>query len=65
MTKLAARPDMYLLGCGREAIEAASAELRYLPPYSQDLNPIELAFYKFKKLLGDGAERIAKIVSEN
>jgi transposase len=41
----------------REAIEAADAELRYLPPYSPDLNPIELAFSKFKKLLRDGAER--------
>lgn len=41
----------------REAIEAARAELRYLPPYSPDLNPIELAFAKFKKLLRDGAER--------
>src|SRR5204863_907756 len=26
----------------REAIEAAGATLRYLPPYSPDLNPIEL-----------------------
>lgn len=41
----------------REAIEAAGSELRYLPPYSPDLNPIELAFSKFKKLLRDGAER--------
>jgi transposase len=41
----------------REAIEKAGAELRYLPPYSPDLNPIELAFSKFKKLLRDGAER--------
>jgi transposase len=41
----------------RKAIEAAGAELRYLPPYSPDLNPIELAFSKFKKLLRDGAER--------
>ena len=41
----------------REAIETAGAELRYLPPYSPDLNPIELAFSKFKKLLRDGAER--------
>ena len=38
----------------REAIEAAGAELRYLPPYSPDLNPIELAFSKLKKLLRDG-----------
>ena len=41
----------------REAIEAAGAELRYLPPYSPDLNPIEMAFSKLKKLLRDGAER--------
>lgn len=41
----------------REAIEAKEAELRYLPPYSPDLNPIELAFSKLKKLLRDGAER--------
>ncbi len=40
----------------REAIEAAGAELRYLPPYSPDLNPIELAFSKLKKLLRDGAD---------
>ena len=39
------------------AIEAIGAEVRYLPPYSPDLNPIELAFSKFKKLLRDGAER--------
>ena len=41
----------------REAIEAVGAELRYLPPDSPDLNPIELAFSKLKKLLRDGAER--------
>jgi transposase len=41
----------------RQAIEAKGAELRYLPPYSPDLNPIELAFSKFKKLLRDGAAR--------
>ena len=40
-----------------EAIETAGASVRYLPPYSPDLNPIELAFSKFKKLLRDGAQR--------
>jgi transposase len=39
------------------AIEAAGATVQYLPPYSPDLNPIELAFSKFKKLLRDGAQR--------
>jgi transposase len=41
----------------REAIEARSATLLYLPPYSPDLNPIELAFSKLKGLLPDAAER--------
>ena len=41
----------------RQAIQAVGAEVRYLPPYSPDLNPIELAFSKLKKLLRDGAER--------
>lgn len=40
-----------------EAIAAVGAEVHYLPPYSPDLNPIELAFSKFKKLLRDGAQR--------
>lgn len=38
-------------------IEAAGAELRYLPPYSPDFNPIENAFAKLKALLGKAAER--------
>lgn len=41
----------------REAIEATGAELRYLPPYSPDLNPIEKLFAKFKALLRKAAER--------
>jgi transposase len=41
----------------REAIEAAGAELRFLPPYSPDLNPIELAFAKLKRLLRSAGER--------
>lgn len=32
----------------RPIIEATGAELRYLPPYSPDFNPIEQAFAKFK-----------------
>ena len=41
----------------REAIEAAGAKRVYLPPYSPDFNPIELAFSKFKWLLKSAAER--------
>jgi transposase len=32
----------------REAIEAAGCTVRFLPPYSPDFNPIELAFAKIK-----------------
>jgi transposase len=41
----------------REAIEAAGARLLYLPPYSPDFNPIELAFAKLKALLRKAGER--------
>jgi transposase len=41
----------------REAIEARGASLLYLPPYSPDLNPIELAFAKFKQCLRKAAAR--------
>lgn len=51
------------LGChrraeARAAVEAAGCEVRFLPPYSPDLNPIELAFAKLKRLL-EAAERRA------
>jgi len=35
----------------REAIARAGAHLRFLPPYSPDFNPIELAFAKLKAFL--------------
>ena len=35
----------------RELIEATGAQLHYLPPYSPDLNPIELVFSKIKQQL--------------
>ena len=35
----------------RELIEHAGAELVFLPPYSPDLNPIEMIFAKIKQLL--------------
>ena len=41
----------------REAIEAPGATLLFLPSYSPDLNPIELAFSKFKAHLRKAAER--------
>jgi transposase len=41
----------------RQAIEAAGAELRFLPPYSPDFNPIEMAFSKLKAFLKKTAAR--------
>ena len=41
----------------RDAIERAGAELRFLPPYSPDFNPIEMAFSKIKALLKKAAAR--------
>jgi len=41
----------------RAAIEAQGAFLLYLPPYSPDLNPIEMAFAKLKTLLRKAAAR--------
>jgi len=35
----------------RAAIEGVGAHLRFLPPYSPDFNPIELAFAKLKAFL--------------
>lgn len=41
----------------RELIEATGARLVFLPPYSPDFNPIEMAFAKIKALLRKAAER--------
>ena len=41
----------------REAIETVGARLLYLPPYSPDFNPIEMAFAKIKALLRTAAAR--------
>lgn len=41
----------------RAVIEAKGAILIYLPPYSPDLNPIEMAFAKLKALLRKAAAR--------
>jgi len=44
----------------REAIEARGARLRYLPQYSPEFNPIELAFSKLKAFLRKVAERTVR-----
>ena len=44
----------------RQAIEAAGASVVYLPPYSPDLNPIELAFSKLKQSMRSAGHRCVK-----
>ena len=41
----------------KQAIKAAGARLFFLPPYSPDLNPIEMVFAKLKRLLRKAKER--------
>lgn len=52
----------------RRAIEAAGAKLLYLPPYSPDFNPIEMAFSKLKAILRKAAARsiddLWKVIAE-
>jgi transposase len=47
-----------------EAIRAAGAELRYLPPYSPEFNPIELVFHPLKVSLRKAAERTIKALEQ-
>lgn len=48
----------------RAAVEAAGCRLAFLPPYSPDLNPIELAFAKLKRALRtDGHRDVPKLVT--
>ncbi len=48
----------------RERIEAAGAELLYLPPYSPDLNPIEKAWSKLKLLLRSVKARTKDVLDQ-
>lgn len=57
------------LGCHksaavRDAIEATGAELRFLPPYSPDFNPIEKVWSKVKTLLRKVAARTTEALWE-
>lgn len=48
----------------RQAIRAAGAHLLFLPPYSPDLNPIEMMFAKLKALLRKADPRSPTRVSD-
>jgi transposase len=47
----------------REALQRVGADIKYLPPYSPDMNPIEMAFSKIKAFLkASSPESFQKIV---
>lgn len=46
----------------RELIETAAATLRFLPPYSHDLNPIEAGWALIKKRIRAVAPRTATVL---
>lgn len=48
----------------REAVEAAGARLLFLPPYSPDFSPIELAWRKVKARLRQAGARTAEALLE-
>src|SRR5450631_2727044 len=48
----------------RKLIEAAGAEVLYLPPYSPDLNPIEKAWAKLKQLLRSARARTKEALDQ-
>ncbi len=48
----------------RQEIEAAGASVLYMPPYSPDLNPIELCWSKMKYLLKSfGARTVRQLIA--
>lgn len=48
----------------RQRIEAAGADLLYLPPYSPDMNPIEKAWAKLKQLLRTAKARTQQALDQ-
>jgi len=53
----------------KEALQLVGADIAYLPPYSPDMNPIEMVFSKIKAYLrgnpSDCIERITKRIAES
>lgn len=48
----------------KQLIEDAGCELRFLPPYSPDFNPIEEAFSKVKGILRKAGARTREVLVE-
>jgi len=49
----------------RKAIEQRGAQLKFLPAYSPDLNPIEMAFAKLKSLMRKMSARELDVLCGN
>lgn len=48
----------------RKALQSVGADIKYLPPYSPDMNPIEMAFSKIKAFLkASPSESIEQIIT--
>lgn len=60
LDNLAAHKDADAL----QAIRDAGANIVFLPPYSPELNPIELAWAKLKRLLRDAKARTREALDE-
>jgi len=45
----------------KELIESAGCRILFLPPYSPELNPIEIFWANFKKLIRNNLERIKNL----
>lgn len=49
----------------RESLQAVGADIKYLPPYSPDMNPIEMAFSKIKSFLKSNPSHDLAQIIEN
>ena len=61
------RPDnlvVHHIAAARELVESAGAELLYLPPYSPEFNPIELAWALLKQDLRTRGARTLDLLIE-
>ena len=48
----------------RQLIESVGAQVKFLPPYSPDLSPIELCWSKIKEILRSAEARTSRAIDE-
>lgn len=49
----------------KQALQTVGADIKYLPPYSPDMNPIEMAFSKIKAFLKANPSESIQLIVEN